>query len=316
LIRIADHEIGDFIQTQVHRVATSVAGTCDNQGDNMNDERTFEGVGGLKIAMRSWRPATAVRGIVILIHGFNSHSGYMAWPAEQFAAAGFAAYALDHRGRGKSEGERFYVEKFSDWLEDVDTLVGIARSENPGLPVYVLGHSVGGVIASSYVFEHQSEIAGLICESFAFDVGLPQLVQLALEGASYLLPHLPVYSLKNEIFSRDPAVLAEMNNDPLIANEKQPAETASEVLKAAARLKDNMPKFTVPVFIIHGTDDKATRPEGSQYFYDNVGSKDKTLKLYEGGYHDLLNDIDKEIVMSDILAWVNERVPMETAASA
>jgi acylglycerol lipase len=282
----------------------------------MENERTFDGVGGLKIATRSWRPEGAVRGIMILIHGFNSHSGYFAWPAEQFAGSGFAAYALDHRGRGKSEGERFYVKRFSDWLEDVDKLVGIARSENPSVPVYVLGHSVGGVIASSYVFEHQTEISGLICESFAFDVGLPHLVQLALEGASYLVPHLPVYSLKNEIFSRDPDVVTQMNNDPLIANESQPAETASEVLKAAARLKENMPNFKVPVFIIHGTDDKATRPEGSQYFYDNVGSEDKTLKLYDGGYHDLLNDLDKELVMADILAWVNERIPVETAAPA
>jgi acylglycerol lipase len=282
----------------------------------MKNERTFEGVGGLRIATRSWRPGGAVRGVMILIHGFNSHSGYMAWPAEQFASNGLAAYALDLRGRGKSEGERFYVEKFSDWLADVNKLVEMARSENQGVPIYVLGHSVGGVIASSYVFEHQREIEGLICESFALDVGLPQLVQLALEGASYLVPHLPVYSLKNEIFSRDPDVVSEMNNDPLIANEKQPAETAAEVLKAAARLKENMPNFYVPVFIIHGTDDKATRPEGSRYFYDNVGSEDKTLKLYEGGYHDLLNDIDKRTVMADILAWVNERIPAGTAASA
>jgi acylglycerol lipase len=288
----------------------------NNQGGKMNNERTFEGVGGLKIAVRSWQPDGVVRGIAILIHGFNSHSGYMVWPGEKFAGAGFAAYALDHRGRGRSEGERFYVDKFSDWLADVDKLVGIARSENPSVPVYVLGHSVGGVIASSYVFEHQSDIAGLICESFALDVGLPELFQLALEGVSHLVPHLPVYSLKNEIFSRDPAVVAEMNNDPLIKGEKQPAETVSEVLKAAARLKENMPDFNVPVFIIHGTDDQATRPAGSRYFYDNVGSADKTLKLYEGGYHDLLNDIDRETVMADILAWVNERVPATTAASA
>jgi acylglycerol lipase len=282
----------------------------------MEQERTFEGVGDLRIATRTWRPEGTPRAIMILVHGFNSHSGYFAWPAERFAANGFAVYALDHRGRGKSEGERFYVERFSDWLEDLDRLVNMARSENPGVPVYMLGHSVGGVIASSYVFEHQREIAGLICESFAFDVGLPQLAQLALEGASYIIPHLPVYSLKNEIFSRDPAVVARMNTDPLIKNEKQPAETASEVLKAAARLKENMPNFRVPLFIIHGTDDKATRPEGSQYFFDNVGSEDKNLKLYEGGYHDLLNDIDKEIVMADILAWVNWRVAVKTAASA
>lgn len=279
-------------------------------------ESTFEGVGGLNIFMRSWRPEGTPRGVTVLIHGFNAHSGYMTWPAERFAADGFAAYALDLRGRGKSEGERFYVERFSDWLGDVDKLVEIARAENPGVPVYVLGHSAGGVIASSYVFEHQDKIAGLICESFAFDVGLPDAAALLIKGISHIAPHLHLYTLKNEIFSRDPAVVAAMNSDPLIANEKQPAETAAELIKAAERLNENMPRFTVPAFIIHGTDDKATRPEGSQYFYDNVGSKDKTLKLYEGGYHDLLNDIDKEIVMADILAWVNERIPAETAASA
>jgi alpha-beta hydrolase superfamily lysophospholipase len=282
----------------------------------MKSEDTFKGVAGVNIATRSWSPEGAARGVVILVHGFNSHSGYFKWPAEQFASRGFAAYALDHQGRGKSEGERFFVEKFSNWVDDVNTLAGMARAENPGLPVFLLGHSVGGVIASTYTFEHQQDVTGLICESWAYDVGLPHLVQLAFKGVGALAPHLPLYSLKNEIFSRDPAVVEQMNNDPLINTEKEPAETASEVLKAAARIKENMPNLNVPVFIIHGTDDKATRPAGSQYFYDNVGSKDKTLRLYEGGYHDLLNDIDKEIVMADILAWVNERIPAETAASA
>lgn len=282
----------------------------------MKNAQTFEGVGGLNIFRRSWRPEGTPRAVTVLIHGFNAHSGYMAWPAEQFATNSFAAYALDLRGRGKSEGERFYVEQFSDYLGDVDKLVEIARAENPGLPVYVLGHSAGGVIASSYVFDHQDKIAGLICESFALDVGLPDAAALLIKGISHIAPHLHLYTLKNEIFSRDPEAVAAMNSDPLIANERQPAETAAELIKAAERLKENMPRFRVPVFIIHGTADKATRYQGSQYFYDNVGSEDKTLKLYEGHYHDLLNDIDKEIVMADILAWVIERVPAETAAAA
>ena len=128
----------------------------------MEKEGTFEGVGGLKIATRTWRPEGAVRGIMILVHGFNSHSGYFAWAAERFAGDGFATYALDHRGRGRSEGERFYVEKFSDWLEDVDKLVGIARTENPGLPVYMLGHSVGGVIASAIIGRRQASASKVV----------------------------------------------------------------------------------------------------------------------------------------------------------
>ena len=274
---------------------------------NMSEE-TFQGERGVGIFVRSWRPSGKPRGIMILIHGFNAHGGYMEWPGEQFAAEGLAAYALDLRGRGKSEGERFYVEEFSDYLADVDKLVGIAKSRNPGLPVYVLGHSAGGVIATSYVFEHQSDIAGLICESFAFDVGLPNAVALILKGISHLTPHLHVFSLNNADFSRDPKVVERMNSDPLISKESQPAETAAEMLKAADRLRENMPKFTVPVFIVHGTADKATRPAGSQYFYDTAASTDKTLRLYEGHFHDLLSDIGKEAVMADMKKWVNTRL--------
>src|SRR5258708_7711859 len=220
------------------------------------NESSFECVGGLNIATRSWQPEGKARAIMILIHGFNAHSGYMVWPGEQFASNGFAVYALDLRGRGKSEGERFYVEELSDYLGDVDTLVNIARSENPELSVYVLGHSAGGVIATSYVFEHQSEIAGLICESFAYDVGLPHLVQLAIEGVAKLAPHVHLFSLNNVDFSRDPALVERMNNDPMIHKEAQPAETGRVLLLAADALTGDFPEFKVPVLIIHGTADK------------------------------------------------------------
>src|SRR5262245_7130479 len=279
-------------------------------------ESSFESVGGLRIATRSWRPAGKPRAVMILVHGFNAHSAYMTWPAEQFAARGLACYALDLRGRGKSEGERFYVEKFSDYLGDVDRLVRQARSENPGLPVFVLGHSAGGVIASLYVFEHQNEITGLISESFAYDVGVPDAAGLLLKGISHLAPHLHVYTLKNEVFSRDPAAVARMNADPLIEKESQPAETTAEMLRAADRLTEDFPKFTVPVLILHGTADKATRPAGSERFYRMAGSKDKTLKLYEGHFHDLLNDVDKEVVMADIQAWIDKRLPPAAARTA
>lgn len=117
-------------------------------------------------------------------------------------------------------------------------------------------------------------------------------------------------------FSREPKAIEAMNNDRLIAKESQPAETASEMLKAAARLKEIMPNFMVPILIIHGTDDKATRPARSQHFYDNAASSDKTLKLYEGHFHDLLNDVNKEVVMADIQKWLDERVASEASAAA
>jgi acylglycerol lipase len=115
--------------------------------------------------------------------------------------------------------------------------------------------------------------------------------------------------LNNEDFSRDPKVVESMNNDSLIAHEVQPTQTVAEMVRADERLKKEFGLITLPILILHGTLDKATKPSGSQRFYDTAGSTDKTLKLYEGHFHDLLNDIDKEVVLADIQQWIDERIP-------
>jgi acylglycerol lipase len=274
-------------------------------------ESSFEGAGGLKIFTRSWLPEGKARGAVVIVHGFNSHSGYYQWTAEQFAANDLAVYALDLRGRGKSEGERFYVEKFAEYVNDVAAFVKTAKSVNPELPVFLLGHSAGGVISCLYALEHQSEIAGLICESFAFQLPAPDFALAVFKGLSYIAPHFQVLKLKNEDFSRDSAVINKMNSDPLIADESQPLETLAEMVRADERLKKEFPSITLPLLILHGTADKATKPGGSQFFYEAAGSREKTLKLYEGHYHDLLNDQKKETVMADIQKWINQRISGE-----
>jgi alpha-beta hydrolase superfamily lysophospholipase len=279
-------------------------------------ESSFTSVGELKIFTRTWRSASdKPRAVVVIVHGFNSHSGQYLWVADQFVANGLAVYALDLRGRGKSEGERFYVEKIEDYIADVDTLVTTAKAENPGLPVFLLGHSAGGVISCVYALEHQAKLAGLICESFAHELPAPDLVLAILTGVSHIAPRAHVFKLKNEDFSRDPQVVVAMNEDPLIAGEAQPAQTAAVMVHADERLKQEFPQITLPVLILHGTLDKATKPSGSQHFYERAGSTDKTLKLYEGHYHDLLNDVDKEIVMADILRWLDAHIPAAQAIS-
>ena len=262
-----------------------------------------------KIFVRSWRPSAAPRAVVAICHGVKSHSGYYEWTAAQLVANGLAVYALDLHGRGKSDGERFYLEKLQHYLDDVDTLLKLARSREPGLPVFLLGHSAGGVISSVYTLEHQKELAGLICESFAFQVYAPDFALAVLKGLSHLAPHAHVLAFKNEDFSRDPNVVQFMNDDPLIAHEVQPTRTVAELVRADERLKVEFPLIKLPVLILHGTADKVTKPSGSQFFYDTAGSQDKTLKLYDGHVHDLLNDIGKEKVMGDIVAWLNARLP-------
>ena len=146
-------------------------------------EDSFKAVDGLNIFFRSWSPTGKTRAVLVIVHGFNSHSGQYLWAAEQFAAQGFAVYALDQRGRGKSEGRRFYVEKVEDYVDDVTSFVKLAKVREPTLPVFVLGHSAGGVISCVYALGRQSEIAGLICESFALEVPAPAAVAGNGQGA-------------------------------------------------------------------------------------------------------------------------------------
>ena len=238
----------------------------------------------------------------------NSHSGQYLRAGEQFASAGYATYALDLRGRGQSEGERFYVEDVADYVSDVAATIALAKSRHAGLPVFLLGHSAGGVTSATYVLDHQAELAGFICESFAFQVPAPGFALAAIKGISHIAPRLPVLKLKNEDFSRDPTVVAALNSDPLIAHEVQPAATVAALVRADERLREEFPAVTLPVLIMHGTDDKATVCHGSEFFYQTAGSTDKTLKLYEGHYHDLLADLGREQVMADIRAWIDARL--------
>src|SRR5262245_56451879 len=133
-------------------------------------EERVESTKGVKIHVRSWRPDTTPRAVVVICHGVNSHGGQYAWVAEQFEANGYAVYALDLRGRGLSDGERFYVEDVADYVADVSAVIELARSRDPGLPLFLLGHSAGGVVSSVYTLENQEKLTGFICESFAFQV--------------------------------------------------------------------------------------------------------------------------------------------------
>jgi alpha-beta hydrolase superfamily lysophospholipase len=277
-------------------------------------EESFEGTGGLEIFARSWKPEGRPRGIVVLVHGFKAHSGLYEWPAQQLVQRGFAVHAPDLRGHGRSGGERLFVHKFSEYVDDVHRTVQLAKAREPGLPTFVLGHSAGGVVSCLYALEHQDDIKGLVCESFAHEVPAPDFALSVLKGIGHIAPHAHVLSLKDEDFSRDPAFVERMKNDPLIPKFGYPAQTAGELVRADERLKKEFPLITLPVLIVHGTQDKATRPHGSQRFFDSTGARDKTLKLYEGGFHDLLNDIDRERVMADIIEWISMRTP--AAASA
>lgn len=272
-------------------------------------EATFESSDGLAIFYRSWRPEVSPRAIVVINHGVNSHGGQHAWTAEQFAASGIVAYAIDMRGRGRSGGKRLALKDVSEHTGDLHTLIRIAKGKDPGLPLFLLGHSAGGVVGCSYALDHQNELAGFICESFAYRVPAPgPVLWLTKAVLGPLFPGLPVLKLKMEDFSRDPAAVAALLADPLTRNEVQPAGTVAALLRATDRMRAGFGSLTLPLLILHGTNDKATMYQGSEEFFAKAGSADKTLKLYDEHYHDLLNDIGKQEVFADILAWIEARL--------
>lgn len=264
--------------------------------------------GGVQVLVRSWKPAMPARAVVAIVHGVKSHGGYYAWAAERLTAAGYAVYALDLRGRGRSDGPRLYIDHLDEYLADVQTLVGLAASREPGLPVFLLGHSAGGVISSVYTLDHQAELAGFVCESFAYRVFAPKPVLTLVRWLSRIVPRLPVLRLKTADFSRDPAAVQAMIDDPTgVHREAQPARTVAELLVGTDRLEREFSRIRLPVLIMHGTADRVTNPAGSQEFFDAAGAADKTLKLYDAHAHDLLNDLGREQVMADIVAWLDAR---------
>lgn len=272
-------------------------------------EQWLDGTGG-RIFTRYWEQKGTPRANLVICPGFNAHGGQYARAAEEFADRGFAVTAGDLRGRGKSDGERFYVKNIGDYVSDLSLTIESARDRHPKLAVYLLGHSAGGVTAASYALDHQDRIAGLICEDFAFRVFAPDFALKLIEGASHIAPHAHVLKLRMEDFSRDPEWVAQLNADPLTKDENQPVETVAALARADERLEREFSRITLPVLILHGTSDKVTRPDGSEQFYREAGSSDKTLKLYDGSYHDPLNDLDREQVRDDIVTWIEARLPV------
>jgi acylglycerol lipase len=282
----------------------------------MKDENFASNLDGTKIFFRNFRPTGPARALLIISHGFKAHSGLYAWAAEQLTKQGVSVYAIDHRGHGHSGGERYEVRDISEFVADLDQLVDLTRSREPGLPVFLLGHSAGGVMGCVYALEHQEKLAGFICESFALGVYAPGVALAALKALSRVLPHARVLDLKNKLFSRDPAVVRGLDLDPLIPQTKYPVGTVAAMVRGTERVKAGFASITLPLLIMHGSEDKVTEPAGSRLLYDHAGATDKTLKIYDAYFHDLLADVGKGRPMDDIVAWLDAHLGKTVSINA
>jgi acylglycerol lipase len=273
-------------------------------------EGHFHCIRNAKIYWQSWLPKTEPRAILVIIHGYNDHSGRFMNIINYFVPKGFAIYGLDQIGQGKSEGKRVYVQKFEDYTITLQFFLRMVRNMQPGKPIFLVGYSMGGLVTSIYILDNQKELAGAILigplvkvpehvTSFTIFIG---------KILSAFFPKVGLLATKDEAISKDQAVVDTYKLDPLTYHGKMTARLAAELLKAMIRLSKEGSKITLPVLILQGAADRLGDPEGAQMLFYHIQSEDKQIKLYQGLYHEIFNEPEREMVFADMGEWLNRQI--------
>lgn len=265
----------------------------------------LEGTKGVVLAWRAWLPDQDPKAVVILSHGLAEHSGRYAHVAACLVGHGYAVYALDHRGHGLSQGRRAQIDRMTYVIDDLHALVGLVRSEQPARPLFLLGHSVGGAVAVNYALEHTDELAGLVLSAPAVVIENASPVQVRVgKILSTLAPGFPLLALDGTAVSRDPAVVHAYDTDPLNYRGKIPVRTLAELVGAAEQLPDRLGALRLPILLLQGTADRLVPLSASRLVHDRVSSPDRTLRLYEGLYHEVFNEPERDQVLADLCDWL------------
>jgi len=265
-----------------------------------------DSAGALRLYWQAWLPADEPLAVVVLHHGAGEHSGRYPHAVAQLVAAGYGVYGLDARGHGRSGGRRASFDRFEQLTTDLHTVVSQAIPRARELPVFLLGYSLGGAVVVAYALEHQDELAGAIVIGSA--LGRGSGVSRTQFGMASLLsaiaPRVPLIRLRATDLTGDPAVAEKYEADPLVHHGRLDARMLGEVATVMRRLPAHFHRIRLPLLLIHGDADVTASPEGSRALLHGARSPDKTLKLYQGRRHDVLNEPGHEQVMVDITTWL------------
>ena len=266
---------------------------------------TFSGVRGVPIAHREWLPDGDAAGTVVIAHGIHEHGGRYQHVGLRLAADGWVVGSLDHRGHGLSGGRRGAVERFEDWVTDLDTYIADVLARTPQ-PVFLVGHSLGGLIACVYALRHADRLRGLVLSSPAVlpPANLSPSTIRAGRVLSRWAANLPVLALRRDAVSRDPAVVKAYLGDPLVHPGRVRARTGTEILDATFEVRHRAAEITLPLLAVQGTIDRLVDPGAAAWIDSHVSSPDHTLRIYEGLYHEVFNEPERDVVLDDVVAWL------------
>ena len=270
----------------------------------------FTGAGGRSIYFQCWEPEAAPRAVLLVAHGAGEHSARYQPLAQFFAGHNYVVAALDHAGHGYSEGVPGHVDSFQDYLHDLAIFQRQIAARFAGVPMLLLGHSMGGLIGCNYLLRHQDEFVGAVLSGPAIKTDLePGVVQMALlRLLALLLPRLRMLKLNAEGVSRDPLVVQDYVEDPLVFHGKMSVRMLRELFSGMRAVEVAAADITLPILILHGGADVMTSPEGSRFLQQHIGSSDKTLKIYPGLYHEIFNEPERAEVLENVLNWCDSRL--------
>lgn len=274
-------------------------------------EGTFRTFDGETIHHRAWLPDGEAKAVVLLVHGLGEHAGRYEHVAAALVDAGYAVHAHDHRGHGRSSGRRAYVKHYDELLRDLHQFRGIVQLEHPDAPLVLLGHSMGGNVVMGYALDHQEGIAALVLSGPALKVGDDfSPLQLKVFGAiAKVAPALRPQGLSADAISRDPAVVEAYRNDPLVYTGKISAGLGAALIGAMQGFPDRYHELHLPILVLHGTDDQLADVAGSRELEAKAVDADLTAHYYEGLYHEVFNEPERDRVLADLTAWLDGHVP-------
>jgi len=263
------------------------------------------------IYYQCWLPESDVKAVLIVVHGLAEHCGRYMNLVNRFVPVGYAVYTFDLPGHGKSHGQRVFVNRFEDYTQTLAVFLDKVRALHNAPPLFLVGHSMGSLVSAVFLTRHQKNFVGAVLSGSGV-VKVPDNISNATIFAgkifSVLLPKIGLIGLDVNGVSRDPSVVRGYVEDPLVHTGKTTARLAAEILGAMKRIPEIAAQITLPILLIQGGADRLVDPEGAQMLFETVQSSDKTIKIYEGLYHEIFNEPERDQVLSDVEEWLENHL--------